>query len=229
LSTNLLEVGLDVSSAVNLGGGNTTRTFSPLPKLEKLVLTGNANNPSLYNFMTTNYQLKYIKMETPSETVLNSNPSYYKRAFYSCERLVTIDCELVFTGQTDTLNMFANAFLLKDLRIKPFTLRCSLDVRACRYFVHPDIIDSSLLSILNAIPNPETEGENEGITIAYSIYGWMLETESLGDLIPVDFISRTIYFNPETGLYSWEKQTENSRKTDLYDAFVIDKGVTLAT
>lgn len=223
LSTYLSEVGADVSSAVNLGGGGTNRTFSPLPRLKRLVLTGNANSPSLYNFMTTNYELRYIKMETPSKSVLEANSSYYKRAFYRCERLVTIDCELDFTGQTDLTGIFTNCFFLRNLRIKPFTLTCSLSVKECHEFIHPDNKDSSLLSILNAIPNDREENAN--ITVTYSNYAWVLETS---DWFPTDFVGTEVYFNQETGLYSYERQTEADRKTDLYDAFVYEKGVTLA-
>ena len=227
LSTYLLEVGVDVSSAVNLSGGGTNRTFSPLPMLQRFVMTGNANTPSLYNFMTTNYELRYIKMETPSEAVLIKNSSYYKRAFYRCERLITIDCELDFTGQTDLTGMFTNCFELKNLRIKPFTLTCSLDVRNSRWFVHPENKDESLISILNAIPFPAEEGDNAEITIVYSNYAWEFETGADG-LLSLDFITRDIYFDPETELYSWDKRTESCVKSDFLEAFG-KKGVTIST
>ena len=228
VSQYLLEFGVDVSSATSLSSNSTASTFRPLPYLEKLTLTGNANNSSCFKFMLNNSSLRYLKMETPSKDVLNATTSYYRMAFYGCSKLQTIDCELDFTGQTDTGDMFASCTNLRNLRIKPFTLRCSLDVSACKYFIHPDIRDNSLLSILNAIPNPTTEGDNSNITIKYSNYGW--EFETMGDtvLIPIEFVTNEVYFNSETGLYSWEKQTENDTKTTMYEAFTEHKGVTLA-
>lgn len=232
ISKNLLEFGVDVSSTDSNTIGNNlgARVFSPLPKLQRLVVTGNKNNQSLQRFMYQNTALRYVKMETPSEEVLRLNPSYYIQAFYQCSSLGTIDCELDFTGQTSTSVMFSDCENLRNLRIKPFTLRCSLDVSACKHFIHPDIRDNSLLSILNAIPNPTTEGENSNITIKYSNYAWVFDT--MGDMdfeIPLDFTTvNEVYFNSETGLYSWEKQTETDRLTTLYYAFITDKGVTLA-
>lgn len=227
LSTYLLEVGVDVSSAVNLGGSGASRTFSPLPQLQNFVITGNANTPSLAKFMYGNYELRYIKMDTPSEAVLSTNSSYYTYAFYRCERLQTIDCELDFTGQTSLKEMFRNCYEIKNLRIKPFTLTCSLDVRNSRWFVHPEIRDNSMISILNAIPNPETEGENAEITITYSNYAWEFETGADG-LFAIEFMSNEIWFDPDTGLYSWDKQTENSVSSDFFEAFS-KKGVTIST
>ncbi len=226
-STSLLEVGIDVSNAQAIGTSSATRPFAS-QTLERLIMTGNANATTLKNFMYNAFALQYIKLDTPSESALTANPSYYGGAFYRCEKLQTIDCELDFTGQTDTTNMFRNCFLLRGLRIKPFTLTCSLDVKDCKYFIHPDLMDISLISILNAIPNPEIDGQNAGITITYNNEGWVLDTMGNGDLFIVDFISNEVYFNPETKLYSWEKQTENSEKTTLYEAFVVRKGVTLA-
>lgn len=228
ISTNLLEFGVDVSSAVNLGGGTNVNTFQPLPKLQKLTLTGNENSPSLQYFMYRNSALRYLKMDTPSEEVLKANPKYYETAFHSCSGLVTVDCELDFTGQTSTKNMFNGCENLRGLRIKPFTLTCSLDVKACKYFIHPELMDISLISILNAIPNPEFDGQNAGITITYSNECWVLDTMGNGDLFIMEIIGHEVYFNPETKLYSWEKQTENSEKTTLFEAFMDRKGVTLA-
>ena len=195
-------------------------------------MTGNANAATLRNFMYAAFALQYIKLETPSEDVLNSDPSYYAYAFYRCEKLQTIDCELDFTGQTDTVNMFTNCYYLKNLRIKPFTLSCSLNVGACRYFTYPEVRDNSLLAILNALPNDKEK--NKDITITYSNEAWSFGT---GDnMFPVEFISKTVYFTSdidsktqeELGLYTWDRQTETSVETTLFDAFVYEKGVTLA-
>lgn len=238
ISTELLEFGVDVSSAVNLGGGTSKNTFQPLPKLQKLILTGNENSPSLQYFMYQNSALQYLKMDTPSEEVLRANPKYYETAFHSCTHLVTIDCELDFIGQTSTLRMFEGCNNLKNLRIKPFTLSCSLNVSACKYFTHPTIRDNSLLAILNALSNDKEK--NKDITITYSNETWSFETSGVvpgvGVPIPIEFISNTVYFtsniDPETdeelGLYTWDRQSEASVETTLYDAFINDKGVTLA-
>lgn len=223
-SPQLLEAGVDVSSAVNLSGDREYRTFSPLPQLQRLTLTGNANNPSLYNFMSTNYELKYVKMETPSEAVLSANPSYYKRAFYRCERLETIDCELDFTGQTDVLNMFANCFRLKDLRVKPFTLSTSLDFGTCRSLHHNDLGNyDSLISILNAITLDKEVAKNITITFSNEITDF---TQSL----PYRFWSIDVC-HCGNGLYylnsSEVPEGEVYLELPLYDAFMT-KGVTIA-
>lgn len=225
ISSKLLEYGVDVSCATALGVNSGVGPFST-ETLQRLVLTGNANATHLRNFMTSAYELRYIKMETPSELVLKADPAYYRRAFYRCEKMQTLDCELDFTGQTDTTQMLTNCFMLRGLRIKPFTLTCSLNVGACKYFVHPTIPDDSLISLLNAIPNDREE--NADITITYSSEMWNFETQGNDSNIPAEFTSRTVYYNPETGLYSWDKQTENSETTSLYEAFVDRKGVTLA-
>lgn len=222
-STSLFEAGVDVSSAVNLGGGGTNRTFSPLPQLQRLTLTGNANNPSLYNFMSTNYELRYVKMETPSEAVLSANPSYYKRAFYRCERLETIDCELDFTGQTDVLNMFANCFALKDLRVKPFTLATSMDLGSC-HDLRRDNFDS-LISILNGITLDREI--SQGITITLS----SRTTEFLGaGLEDPLYWSRLVYACGNGFYYSDLSEAPEGYlclEIPLYDAFIA-KGVTIA-
>lgn len=230
ISKNLLEFGVDVSSTKsnNIGNNEGTRVFSPLPKLQRLVVTGNENSQSLMRFVYQNTALRYVKMETPGEEVLRLNPSYYAQAFYQCSSLETIDCELDFTGQTSTTAMFENCNNLVGLRIKPFTLTCSLNVAGCHRFIHPNIKDTSLLSILNAIPNPKTVGENAEITITYSNYGWTFETMGEEWLFPVEFITTEVYFNSETGLYSYEKQTESDEKMTMFEAFEERKGVTLA-
>jgi hypothetical protein len=231
-SSSLLEAGVDVSSAVNLGGGGTNRTFSPLPQLQRLTLTGNANNPSLYNFMSTNYELRRIKMETPSEAVLSANPSYYKRAFYRCERLETIDCELDFTGQTDTVGMFANCFALKDLRIKPFTLATSLDLGNCRSLKagRSEELDeyADIIAVLNAITNDKEVAKNMTITFSGELVEFSVSSFPGSDY---RYWSGDVWYSFDTGLYTLERHTEYGPvmpyQTPLEQAFC-DKGVTLA-
>lgn len=219
LSAELLEVGVDVSSAVNLGGGGTNRTFSPLPKLEKLVLTGNANTPSLYNFMSTNYELKYIKMDTPSETALMANAEYYRRAFYCCERLQTIDCELDFTGQTVARDTFTNCLKLKDLKIRPFTLSTSLNLGSCQ-ILHLSGSNNydSLISVLNGITLDREIAKN--ITITFS--------NAITDFTTDDGFWNCNVWPQNDGSYTEEESdTIFAHPVSLYSAF-INKGVTIA-
>lgn len=230
LSTSLLEAGVDVSSAVNLGGSGTVRTFSPLPQLQRLTLTGNANTRSLDNFMNSNYELRYLKMETPSEAVLSANPSYYKRAFYRCERLESIDCELDFTGQMDTEGMFANCFRLKDLRIKPFTLATSLDLGGCRELRNTDIDDCrNIIAVLNAITEDLEVAKD--MTITFSDFTQVF-TSSSGSGFEIDPWGCTVYWNPANKMYTREEPPyieggEAIVELSLYSAF-ITKGVTIA-
>lgn len=229
-STSLLEAGVDVSSAVNLGGSGTVRTFSPLPQLQRLTLTGNANTPSLDNFMYSNYELRYLKMETPSEAVLSANPSYYKRAFYRCERLESIDCELDFTGQMATEGMFTNCFRLKDLRIKPFTLATSLDLGGCRELRNTDIDDCrNIIAVLNAITKDQEVAKD--MTITFSEYTQVF-TQSSGSVVEIDPWVCTVYWNPANKMYTREEPPyieggEAIVELSLYSAFIA-KGVTIA-
>ncbi len=224
ISTNLLELGVDVSSAVNLGGGTSKNTFQPLPKLQKLTLTGNANSPSLQCFMYKNSALQYLKMDTPSEEVLKANSEYYDTAFHSCSSLVTIDCELDFTGQTSTYRMFDNCYKLKDLRIKPFTLSTSLDLGDCRSLHNNDKGNyDSLISILNAITLDREVAKNITITFSNEITDFTTGMEQ--------FWTKTVYFYASDGLYHSEppKVTEDDvyLELTLYEAFT-NKGVTIA-
>ena len=221
ISTDLLEFGVDVSSAINLGGATTGNTFQPLPKLQKLMLTGNANNPSCNRFMYNNSALVYLKMDTPSEEVLKANPSYYDTAFHSCSRLQTIDCELDFTGQTSTRQMLVGCTSLKNLRIKPFTLSTSLDLGACMSLHNNDLLDyGSLISILNGITNDREVSKNITITFSTQITDF---TQGM-----VQFWNCNVFFGADSGLY-YEKQPENEicLELSLYEAFT-SKGVTIA-
>lgn len=222
-STSLLEVGIDVSSAQTVGTTTANRPFASRT-LERLVMTGNANATTLQEFMYSAFELQYIKLDTPSEDVLNLNPSYYASAFYRCEKLQTINCELDFTGQTNTNNMLRNCYRLKDLRIKPFTLSTSLDLGQCRSLHDNDKGDyGSLISILNAITLDREVAKNITITFSNEITDF---TQSL----PYRFWSIDVC-HCGNGLYylnsSEVPEGEIYLELPLYDAFM-GKGVTIA-
>lgn len=222
-STSLLEVGIDVSSAQTIGTSSAIRPFAS-QTLERLIMTGNANAATLKDFMYSAFGLQYIKLDTPSEDVLNLNPSYYLQAFYRCENLQTIDCELDFTGQTNTNNMFRNCYRLKDLRIKPFTLATSMDFGTCRSLHHNDLGNyDSLISILNGITLDGEIAKNITITFSNEITDF---TQSL----PYRFWSIDVC-HCGNGLYylnsSEVPEGELYLELPLYDAFMT-KGVTIA-
>ena len=220
ISTDLLEFGVDVSSAINLSGDNSG-TFHPLPKLQRLTLTGNENNPSCRLFMYKNSALRYLKMDTPSEVVLKANPSYYDRAFHTCTSLQTIDCEFDFSYQTNTAGMFDGCTSLKDLRIKPFTLSTSLNLGSCMKLHNNDLLDyGSLISILNGITTDREVSKNITITFSTQITDF---TQGM-----VQFWNCNVFFGGDSGLY-YETPPKNEiyLELSLYEAFT-SKGVTIA-
>lgn len=232
VSSELLEFGVDVSSAVNLGGSISKNTFQPLPKLQKLILTGNENSPTLNRFMLNNSGLVYLKMNTPSEAVLQATQSYYNAAFNGCNKLETIDCELDFTGQTDTKGMFTGCYQLKDLKIKPFTLSTSLDLGACWNLRKTESGGSSfrnIITVLNAITNDIEVARNMTITFSEMLIDFT--TSSGANTGYFNPWSCMVYWDPNTLMYTLEEPPyieggELSVHTSLYGAF-IDKGVTI--
>lgn len=231
ISTELLEFGVDVSSAVNLGGSNNKNTFSPLPNLQHLTLTGNENSPTLNRFMLNNSGLVYLKMNTPSGGVLKDTPNYYSAAFNGCQKLETIDCELDFTGQTDTKGMFFACYQLKDLKIKPFTLSTSLDLGDCMNLstITGPNRHRNLITVLNAITN---DGETaKGMTITFSEMTQQFSTSSgTNDMFQPWHCS--VYLDQTTMMYTIDAPPpseggEVTIEVDLYTAFLA-KGVTIA-
>lgn len=220
ISKNLLEFGVDVSSKASIGS-NDGSLFSNLPKLQRLIVTGNENSQSLQRFVYQNTSLQYVKMETPSEEVLRLNSSYYQHAFYKCLSLETIDCELDFTGQTKTLAMFDNCSKLKDLRIKPFTLSTSLGLGFCRSLHNNNKGDyDSLISILNAITLDREVAKNITITFSSEIADSITGMES--------YWSKLVYFRDGSNLYYSESEEGYTYlELTLYEAFT-NKGVTIA-
>ena len=219
ISPFLVEYGADVSMATTLRGG----IFRNKNCLQRLVLTGNANAKSLYEFVFEAYVLKYIKFETPSKDMLNEDPAYYKRAFLECYALETIDCELDFTGQTDTTHMFTSCNRLKNLRIKPFTLSTSLDLGTCRSLHHNALHDyDSLISILNGITYDKETAKNITITFSSEITDFTQEM--------VRFWNRYVYFCDDGIYYADPSEVPEGYaylEMPLYDAFM-SKGVTIA-
>lgn len=224
LSPYLVEFGVDVSSASGIGGFANYNTFSSATSLERIVLTGNAMQPSLGEFMRNNRNLIYLKMDTPSEEVLKANASYYHSAFNTCTSLQTIDCELDFTGQGNFTNTFYKAYKLKHFRIKPFTLSASLNLRDC-HVLHVSGLDDydSLISILNGITDDIEVAKNITLTFASTITDIVT-----GD---VRYWSKLVYFRDGSNLYYSEPPEvtgdEAYFELSLYDAF-INKGVTIA-
>lgn len=232
-STELLEFGVDVSSAVNLGGSTSGKnTFSPLPNLQRLTLTGNENSPTLNRFMLNNSGLVYLKMNTPSEAVLQATQNYYAAAFNGCQKLETIDCELDFTGQTDTKGMFFACYQLKDLKIKPFTLSTSLDLGDCWNLRNTKFDSTSfrnIITVLNAITNDIEVAKN--MTITFSSMLLDFTTSSGANTGVLDPWVCHVYWDPNTKMYTHEQPPyieggEVSVMTGLYSAF-IGKGVTI--
>lgn len=220
ISTNLLEFGVDVSStdSNNIGNNTGRRVFSPLPKLQRLIVTGNKNSQSLRRFLYQNTSLQYVKMETPSEEVLRLNSGYYSEAFYHCSSLETIDCELDFTGQDAINNAFINCVKLKDLRIKPFTYSgTSLRLNSCDNLHTKDLDDyESLISVLNAITND--------ISVAQNMTIWFSNAIKDNPNADEDYWDKNVYLDDDGLYYS---TPENSRtEYSLYNAF-INKGVTI--
>lgn len=222
LNTNLIECGVDVTSAFCIGqrSGGTSSTFAPLPNLKKLVLTGNEMQSTLRAFMQSNTSLEYIKFETPAKSVLEVCANYYERAFEHCTKLRTIDCELDFTGQTSTNYMFNNCYLLENLRIKPFTLSTSLNLGSCRKLHNNGVYHyDNLISILNGITDDKEVAKN--ITLTFS--------EETGDFT-TDMV--TIWdcyvWWQDDGTYTLDEGNSIfAEPMSLYDAF-ITKGVTIA-
>ena len=175
------------------------------------------------------YALQYIKMETPSEKVLEENSGYYCRAFLECYALRTIDCELDFTGQTDTTNMFRGCYKLKDLRIKPFTLSTSLDLGTCKSLHHNDLNNyESLISILNSITYDTELAKNMTITFSTEITDI---TQGSVNGSPMMHYWNTYVYHCDTGIFYADPSEVPEGyayiELPLYDAFIV-KGVTIA-
>ena len=218
-SPYVLEAGIDVSSAINIGlRGSSARTLSPLPNLERLVITGNANAQSLNETFQSNEKMKYVKFETPNEDVLKANSSYYISTFNWCKSLETIDCELDFTGQTAVGKIFVLCYKLKHLTIKPFTLSTSLDFSYC-YVLHQTDSDDyeSLISILNSITNDSTVASTMTMTFSNDIK----DNQNAND-----YWDKTVYLDSADGIY-YSEQAEGRTEYSLYNAF-LNKGVTIA-
>jgi hypothetical protein len=232
ISTELLEFGVDVSSAVNLGGNINKNTFSPLPNLQRLTLTGNENSPTLNRFMLNNSGLVYLKMNTPSEAVLQATQDYYFAAFNGCQKLETIDCELDFTGQTDTKGMFFACYQLKDLKIKPFTLSTSLDLGDCRNLkaARADGLDkyADIIAVLNAITNDKEVAKNMTITFSGELLEFAVSSWPNDSFL---YWSGNVWYSLDTGLYTLERPSEYGpivpTQLPLEQAFS-KKGVTIA-
>lgn len=225
ISPKLVEYGADVSKATTLCGG----IFCNKNCLQRLVLTGNANAKSLYDFMHQATVLRYIKFETPSKGVLNEDYAYYKRAFLECYILETIDCELDFTGQTDTTYMFRGCNRLKNLRIKPFTLSTSLDLGTCRSLHTMGLDDyDSLVSILNGITDDIEVAKNITITFADEIRDPRFTTDIINEYTIWD---KDVYYYTGDGLYHLEipEVTDGNVYLELpLESAFSSKGVTLA-
>lgn len=217
LTNSLIEVGIDVSNAQAVGVTSGTGAFSS-SGLQRLVMTGNANAQRLNNFMNQSTALEYIKLDTPSEGVLKANERYYNWAFHRCEKLQTIDCELDFSYQTSTSTMFAYCYMLKNLRIKPFTLSTSIDFGDCQvlHFSGSDDYES-LISILNSITSDKTVATNMTLTLSNSIK----DNQNAND-----YWDKTVYLDSADGIY-YSEQAEGRTEYSLYNAF-LNKGVTIA-
>lgn len=223
LSSYLVEFGVDVSSAQGIGGYSNFNTFANATGLERIVLTGNAMQPSLREFMRNNGNLVYLKMETPSVEVLEQTTGYYLHSFRNCSNLQTIDCELDFTGQTNFGEAFTPLYKLEYFRIKPFTLSTSLNLRfSQRLHISGSADYDSLISILNGITLDEEVAKN--ITLTFS--GAITDFTTNGG-----FWSKYVYFYGSDGLYHSKPpevtEGEVYLETYLYNAF-INKGVTIA-
>lgn len=223
LSQSLVEVGLDVSSAQDLGSQSGDRTLSPYPNLERLVITGNANAASHSCMLLQNTGLLYVKMETPNEDVLKKSSDYYYGTFSGCNKLVTIDCELDLTGQTNTTYMFKDCYKLKNLKIKPFTLFTSLDLGACRSLHHNDLNDyDSLISILNGITHDREVAKNITITFSNEITDFTVGMTR--------YWNKLVYACDNGMYYSTPSEVPEGLaylELELYEAF-INKGVIIA-
>lgn len=218
LSPNLVEFGVDVSSAPAIGGYANFNTFANATGLERIVLTGNAMQPSLREFMKNNGNLVYLKMETPSVEVLEKTADYYLHSFRNCSNLQTIDCELDFTGQTNLGEAFFPLYKLEYFRIKPFTLSTSLNLRFCQYLHVSGSADyDSLISVLNSITNDGTVASTMTITFSNNIKDNQNANE---------YWNKTVYLDSGDGIY-YSEQTAGRTEHSLYNAF-LNKGVTIA-
>lgn len=224
LSPNLVEFGVDVSSATGIGGYAGFNTFANATGLERIVLTGNAMQPSLREFMRNNGNLVYLKMETPSVEVLEQTTDYYLHSFRNCSNLQTIDCELDFTGQTNFGEAFVPLYKLEYFRIKPFTLSTSLNLRfSQRLHISGSADYDSLISILNGITLDEEVAKNITLTFSGAI------TDITVGMY--QFWMKNVYFRDGSYLYySKIEEVEEGYaylELTLYEAF-INKGVTIA-
>ena len=219
-SNYLLEVGIDVSSAKSLGGATAgNRPFAELPNLERLTLTGNANAISNEYMLTGDTNLKYFKMETPSEEVLKNNSQYYYSAFRYCNSLETLDFEFDFTHQTSMYNIFYGCYKLKYLRIKPFSLSIkAVNLGDCQSLHLSGSNDyDSLISVLNSITSNRTAAANMTLTFSSSIKD---------NSNPDEYWNKTVYLDSADGIY-YSEQAEGRTEYSLYNAF-LNKGVTIA-
>ena len=170
--------------------------------------------------MSNAKKLEYIKFETPNVSVLETRDYYYRLAFSNCEKLKTIDCELDFTGQTDTGYTFRNCYMLENLRIKPFTLSTSLDLGTCRYLHNKGVYHyDNLISVLNGITDDKEVAKNITLTFSSEIVDITTDMVTTWDCY--------VWWQDD-GTYTLDEGNSIfAEPMSLYDAF-ISKGVTIA-
>lgn len=215
-SSYLKEIGLDCTSAVNFATYKVTASI--FEYMKKLKLTN--VSCTLDGAFKRCTELNYLEIHGVDGTV---KPMALTHTFYGCSSLIKVSGdEFDLSEIMDMASTFYGCYLFRGLKIKPFTLKCSIDLGDCRYLnvsaqTYPVTEDySGIISLLNAIPEPE-DNDNSNITI------------TLNSGILDSFSTAYVLYDEETRLYSYNSAPDTVEAyIDLYGAFIIMKGVTVA-
>lgn len=216
-SQYLKEIGLDCTSSINFSNRNASNAKSIFEYMKKLKLTN--VTCTLYNAFNGCTQLNTLEINGTDGAI---KPVTLEGTFRDCNVLIDIvGDEFDLSDLTTTSNAFKGCYILQHIRFKPFTLRNSLDFGDCRYLnmkphSFPSVADfSTLISLLNAIPEPE-DNDNTDITITLN--------KGIEESLNMAYVNK----DKNTKLYSYVPDHSTTESFGaLYDAFLM-KGVTLA-
>lgn len=223
-SSRLREIGLDCTKAINFG---TLRVSASIFEyMQKIKLT-NVSCPIDGAFINCK-ELETLEIYGVDGVI---SPTDLRRTFSGCNALIEVlgdEFDLSNVPSWNYTELFKGCYILQYIRFKPFSIKASVDFGDCRYLHYkphtfPQEFDcGTLLSILNAIPNPPAEGDNPNADITITFNSALIEY--MGET--------TIVFDVDTGLWYYknpnELTPEDTIVTDISGAFVAGKGVTLA-
>lgn len=212
----LKEIGLDCTSAVNLGSAND-RYGSIFLNFEKLKLTN----------VSCNFEGAFFKCGSLRSLEIYGKDGSLKftssasKTFSGCSVLekITGD-ELDFSAVTNTYDTFRGCNKLRHIRFKPFTINTSLNFGDCNVLHLSGSGDyDNLLSILNGITLDKEVAKN--ITLTFSTATTDITTDM------ADFWGCHVWWQDD-GTYTLEQgDSVFAEPESLYSAF-ITKGVTIA-